>query len=114
MDRLRQPFSDIKSLISEAKDEKRGRPRKKTRGHPFSDVVAVQTALVMLLATLKGWKIRQTHRDLTGRDATWRHLLGIRLCEIPPRRTLSNRWNHPLVRRWQQRIIKRMFRQLLN
>lgn len=68
----------------------------------------------MLLATLKGWNISQTHRNLTGRDPTWRSILGIDLSEIPPRRTLNDRWYHPLVQRWQQRITKRMFRQLLN
>lgn len=114
MDKLRQLFTDIKNLFSEAKDENRGRPREKTRGRPFSDEKAIQTALMVLLATLIGWTIRQTHRNLTGRDPVWRRLLGIRLSEIPPRRTLSKRWNHPLVRRWQQRITKRMFRRLLN
>lgn len=114
MDKLHQLFANIKSLFSEAKNENRGRPKEKTRGHPFSDVVAIQTALIVLLATLKGWTIRQTHRNLTGREPIWRRLLGIRLSEIPPRRTLNDRWNHPLVRHWQQRIIKRMFRQLLN
>lgn len=114
MDKLRQLFADIKNLFSEAKNENRGRPKEKTRGRPFSDEKAIQTALMVLLATLKGWTIRQTHGNLTGRDPVWRRLLGIRLSEIPPRRTLSQRWNHPLVRRWQQRITKRMFKRLLN
>jgi hypothetical protein len=114
MDRLHQLFANIKTLFAQAKNENRGRPRKKTRGRPFSDEMAIQTALIVLLATLKGWKIRQTHSNLTGRDPTWRRLLGIQLSEIPPRRTLSRRWNHPFVRHWQQRITKRMFRQLLN
>ena len=70
--------------------------------------------MIVLLATLKGWDISQTHRNMTGRDAIWRAMLGIRLSHIPSRRTLSNRWNHPLVRRWQQRITKRMLRKLLN
>jgi hypothetical protein len=114
MDMLHQLFDNIKTLFAQAKNENRGRPRKKTHGRPFPDEVATQTALIVLLATLKGWTIHQTHRNLTGRDATWRHLLGICLCEIPPRRTLSNRWKHPLVWQWQQCITKRMFRRLLN
>lgn len=114
MDRLHQLFDNIKTLLSEAKNENRGRPKQKTRGHPFSDEVAIQTVLIVLVAVLKGWTIRQTHRNLTGRDPTWRHLLGIRLSEIPPRRTLNRRWNHPSVKHWQQRTTKRMFRRLLN
>ena len=70
--------------------------------------------MIVLLATLKRWDKSQTHRNLIGRDTTWRSMLGIRLSEIPSRRTLSNRWNHPLVKRWQQRVTKRMLRKLLN
>jgi hypothetical protein len=114
MDRLHQLFANIKSLFPEAKNENRGRPKEKTRGRPFSDETAIQTALIVLLATLKGWTIRQTHRNLTCREPIWRRLLGIRLSEIPPRRTLSKRWNHSLVRHWQQRVTKRMFKPLLN
>ncbi len=70
--------------------------------------------MIVLLATLKGWNISQTHQSLTGRDPIWRGILGIRLSGILPRRTLSDRWSHPLVQRWQQRVAKRMFRRLLN
>ena len=114
MDRLQQLFNNIKTLIYEAINENRGRPKKKTRGRPFTDEIAIHTALIVLLATLNGWTIHQTHRNLTCKNSTWRQLLGIRLSDIPTRRTLNNRCNHPLVERWQQRITKRMFKRLLN
>jgi hypothetical protein len=101
-------------LIEKTKQENRGRPRRKNKGHPFPDETAIQTALIVLLATLKGWNISQTHRNLTDRNAIWRHIIGVRLSDIPARRTLNYRWNHPSVIHWQQRITKRMFVRLLN
>lgn len=114
MNRLHQLFDNINTLIEQAKQENRGRPKRKNKGHPFPDDSAIQTTLIVLLATLKGWNISQTHRNLTDTNAIWRHIIGVRLSDIPPRRTLNYRWNHPLVRYWQQRIIKRMFTKLLN
>lgn len=114
MDRLHQLFRNIKTIISEINKENRGRPKSRSRGRPFTEKTAIQTILIMLLATIKGWNISQTHRNLTCSDPTWRNMIGIPLSEIPSRRTLNNRWNHPLVRLWQNRIIKRMFKTLLN
>ena len=41
-------------------------------------------------------------------------MLCIPLSGIPPRRTLNDRWHHPLVRDWQRRITRRMLTRLLN
>jgi hypothetical protein len=71
--------------------------------------------LIKLLATLMGWNISQTHRLLTDpRIPIFRQMCGIPKSKIPPRRTLSYRWHNKKVLQLQQRVFKRLLRELIN
>ena len=109
MYRLQQLFSDIKKIVNEALEENRGRPKEAKPGGRIPDQVAAQTVIIKLLASIKDWSINFVHKKLTYYpDTTWRKLCGIKYSEIPIRRTLNNRWHHPKIRQWQQRIWKRI------
>ena len=112
MDKIRQLISDVKEIINQLKREKRGRSKKR-RGRPIREEVLWEMVLIKLLARVMRWNIRQTHRNLTGRDPTFRRLIGIKLSEIPPYRTLVHRWHNPKVYMYQQRVYKRLLRGIL-
>jgi hypothetical protein len=99
MYRLQKLFSDVKKIVQQALDEKRGRPKKRKPGGQISDRVATQTVMIKLLAAIKGWSINFVHKQLANyRDSTWRQLCGIPYSQIPIRRTLQNRWHHHRIR----------------
>jgi len=73
-----------------------------------------ETTMIKLLATLMKWNISQAHRHLTdARCPIFRKICFLPLSHIPSRRTLQNRWNNPKVISFQQRVLKRLLRKLL-
>lgn len=116
MSSLDHLFQRVKSVVKEAMDEKRGRPRKpKQGGQPLSDEAAVQTVLMLLLATLKGWSWRILHQRLTAyHQPRWRCLCGIPHSQIPAYNTLTWRAHHRRVKAWQGRLYRRLLTPLLN
>ena len=66
MDSLDYLFEKVNQVVEEAKEEKRGRPKKRKQGgQPLSDKKAIETVLMDLLGTVKGWGLRELHRKLT-------------------------------------------------
>jgi len=109
-------FRRVKSVVREAMAENRGRPPKRSKGgQPLSNQAAVQTVLMLLLATLKGWSWATLHRQLTlYHHPCWRDLVSIPRSQIPAYNTLTWRAHHPRVKAWQQRIYCRLLGPLLN
>lgn len=116
MNSLDHLFQRVKSVVSNAMAENRGRPQKRSQGgQPLNDQAAAQTVLMLLLATLKGWSWGILHRQLTAyRHPRWRRLLDTRLSEIPAYNTLTWRAHHTRVKAWQKRIYRRLLGPLLN
>lgn len=70
---------------------------------------------MLLLATIKGWSINLLHQKLTAyHDPTYRQLLGVRLSQIPSRRTLNNHSHHPSVKAFLEKLLRRLLTRLLN
>lgn len=102
-------------MADEAWTETRGRPATRKRGRPLSDRHALQTVLMLLLGTLKGWSLKQLQERVSHyQDPRWRPLCGIAYSDVPPYSTLVYRAPHPQVKRWQERLYRRMLPALLN
>jgi hypothetical protein len=115
MSSLDQLFAKVKQVMEEALQEKRGRPKKWRRGRPLPDRRAVQTVIMLLLGTLKGWSLQKLQERLSAyHDPQWRRLCGLPLSEVPPYSTLAYRSHNAKVKRWQERLYQRMLRVLLN
>lgn len=115
MSSLDHLFRRVKSVVTEALSEKRGCPKQpRPGGQPLGDGVCVQTVLMLLLATLKGWSWATLHRQLTAyHDPTWGELIGIPLSQIPAYTTLTWRAHHSRVKAWL-RLYRRLLPPLLN
>ena len=93
MSSLDQLFAKVKQVMEEALQEKRGRPKKWRRGRPLPDRRAVQTVIMLLLGTLKGWSLQKLQERLSAyHDPQWRRLCGLPLSEVPPYSTLAHRF----------------------
>jgi len=69
---------------------------------------------MLLLGAIRGWSLNLLHQKLTAyHDPTYRQLLGIKLSQIPSRRTLNNHSHHPAVKSFLEKILRRLLVRLL-
>ncbi|MFQ6044254.1 MAG: hypothetical protein ACE5PV_25655, partial [Candidatus Poribacteria bacterium] len=115
MDSLKYLLEKVKKEINKVLNETRGKKVKAKPGRSLSDKDAMQTVLILLLATLKGWSLRKVHRKLTSYlSPRYRKLLGMKLSEIPPYSTFAFRAHHQRVKEMQNRLYRRLLSPLLN
>lgn len=115
MSNLERLFEKVKGVMEAALSEKRGRPEKHKPGRPLADHHAAQTVIMLLLGTLKGWSLLQLQQRLSVyHDPQWRRVCGVSYTEVPAYSTLVYRSHHSQVKRWQERLYRRMLSVLLN
>mgnify|MGYP006310066929 CR=1 FL=1 len=77
---LRYLFEKVKKEINFILNETRGRKPKAKPGRKLKDKDAMQTVLMLMLATLKGWNLSQVHRKVTYYfSPIYRKMLGLSL-----------------------------------
>ena len=108
-------FEKVKKEINEILNETRGRKAKANVGRNLKDKNAIQTVLMLLLATLKGWNLSQVHRKVTSYfSPVYRKMLGLKLGEIAPYSTFAFRTDHKRIKEIQNRLFRRLLIPLLN